>query len=102
MLFPTLTDTINITNNPPHLPVVVKKIDIAGCFSSQFYSIGSLNPAADFTSSDWACGTFIVKFIVSVSVHSTVAFYLLVDEHMRTYVSKESKNVGHSMLHNLF
>jgi hypothetical protein len=31
-------------------------------------AIGSLNPAADFTSSDWVCRTFNVIFMVSIIV----------------------------------
>jgi type IV secretory pathway TrbD component len=31
-------------------------------------AIGLLNAAAGFTTSDWACGTFNVGFMVSVSV----------------------------------
>jgi hypothetical protein len=31
-------------------------------------AIGSLNSAAGFTKSDWACGTFNVRFMVYVSV----------------------------------
>jgi hypothetical protein len=31
-------------------------------------SHGKLNPAAGFSSGDWACGTFNVRFMVSVSV----------------------------------
>jgi hypothetical protein len=37
-------------------------------------AIGSLNPAADFTSSDWTCGTFNVIFMVSVSVPTIQLF----------------------------
>jgi hypothetical protein len=34
--------------------------------------IGSLNPAVDFTSSDWICGTFKVKLMVFVSVPASL------------------------------
>jgi hypothetical protein len=66
----TLADTINITSQLiRRLPMVDKKTD-----SWQFQlpvlliDIGSRNPAAGFTNSDWACGIFNVGFMVSVSV----------------------------------
>jgi hypothetical protein len=49
----------NITANPPP---TVKKIDSWLLQLPVLLSaIGSLNPAADFTSSDWTCGTFNVS-----------------------------------------
>jgi hypothetical protein len=67
----TLMDTINITSQLiRRLRMVVKKIDIWLLqLPVLLIAIGSLNPAADFTSSDWICGTFYVIFMVFVSVH---------------------------------
>jgi hypothetical protein len=67
----TLTDTINIASQLiRRLRMVVKKIDSWLLqLPVLLIAIGSLNLAADFTSSDWICGTFNVIFMVSVSVH---------------------------------
>jgi hypothetical protein len=66
----TLTDTINITSQLiRRLLMIVKKIDSWLLqLPVLLIAIGSLNPAADFTSSDWTCGTFNVIFMMSVSV----------------------------------
>jgi hypothetical protein len=63
-------DTINITSQLIHcLRMGVKKIDSWLLqLPILLIAIGSLNPAADFTSNDWTYSTFNVIFMVSVSV----------------------------------
>jgi hypothetical protein len=65
-----LRDTISITSQLIRcLPMVGKKTDSWLLqLSVLLAAIGSLNPAAGFKSSDWACGILNIRFMVSVSV----------------------------------
>jgi hypothetical protein len=71
-----LTEPINITSQLiRRIRLVIKKID-SWLLQLPVLLIanGSLNPAADFTSSDWTCGTCNVRFMMSVSVLIYVSF----------------------------